>query len=170
VGRLPTAGSFRRPLRCSVRSVCSVRLLRALCVKSFLFLFPFQFHFVPTALGAAPLGKPSYILDRVFVVEEFFYADDVFRDIHIMASFDFGSGFPAFFEPSELLECSILSSSPGAALGIEQGIALENVESEVLPIFHVDFCWCRGSRGSARVKNTGRCLRSREPSSQHWDP
>ena len=63
-------------------------------------------------------------------VEEFFYAGDVFGDVHTYGVvLDFGyADFPAVFEPAELLE---LFDSFEFALGqrwvFEQGIALENV-------------------------------------------
>ena len=75
-------------------------------------------------------------------VEEFFYAGNVFGDVHTYGVvLDFGyADFPAVFEPAELLELfDSFEFTLGQRWVFEQGIALENVESEVLPIFHVDF-------------------------------
>src|ERR1700756_2463431 len=97
-----------------------------------------------------------YILGLEFLfVEEFFYAGYVFGDIHTYGVvLDFGyADFPAVFKPAELLE---LFDSFEFALGqswiFEQGIALENVEPEVLPVFHMDFLLGVADPGDRRAR------------------
>jgi hypothetical protein len=73
--------------------------------------------------------------------EEFFDAGYVFGDVHADGVvLDFGDAdFPAVFEPAELFELlDFFEFALGQGGIFKQGVALEDVESEVLPIFHVD--------------------------------
>jgi len=89
-----------------------------------------------------PKAAPT-LLESVFLfLEEFFYAGDVFGDVHAYGVvLDFGhADFPAIFEPAELLELLDFFEFTLRERGIfEQGIALEDVEAQVLPVFDVDF-------------------------------
>jgi len=75
-------------------------------------------------------------------VEEFFDAGYVLGDVHADGVvLDFGyADFPAVFEPAELFELlDFFELALGQRRVLEQGVALEDVEAEVLPVFHVDF-------------------------------
>ncbi len=75
-------------------------------------------------------------------MEEFFYAGYVFGDVYAYGVVvDFGyADFPAIFEPAELLELlDFFEFTLGQSWVFQQGIALENIKTEVLPVFDMDF-------------------------------
>jgi hypothetical protein len=75
-------------------------------------------------------------------LKKFFDAGYVFGDVYAYGVvLDFGyANFPAVFEPAELFELLDFLEFALRQGGIfEQGIALEDVKAEVLPVFHVDF-------------------------------
>ena len=94
-----------------------------------------------TSEGGRYKGKNNALGARLFV-EEFFDASYVFGNVHAdSVVLDFGDAdFPTVFQPTELLELfNFFQFALGQGGIFEQGLALENIKSEVLPIFHVDF-------------------------------
>ena len=74
--------------------------------------------------------------------EKFFDAGYVFGDVDAYGVvLDFrDADFPAIFEPAELLELlNFFEFALGQGWVFEQGVALEDVQSEMFPVFDVDF-------------------------------
>jgi hypothetical protein len=88
-------------------------------------------------------------------LEEFFNARDVFGDVHAYGVvLDFGDAdLPAIFEPAELLELfDALEFALGQGGIFEQGIALEDVEPEMLEVADLHFAGGIAHPGNRRAR------------------
>src|SRR5579859_7788796 len=101
------------------------------------------------------MGRPADIGRAALFLEKFFHAGDVFRHVHADGVvFDFGyANLPTVFEPAELLELlDAFELSLGQSGVFEEGVALEDVQAQMLEVPHLYFAAGIANPGDGRPR------------------